>query len=98
MPCRTGSRWTPSRLNSRSAKLSCGLRVRLISGSGLALVLGRDQLGVEFTDALRGGLQLMVVAHRSLDERLLFGRVADLLGASSGVAAGQYPGSVHLTG
>src|SRR5664279_4420758 len=71
--CRTGSRWTPSRLSSRSAKLSWESRVRLISGSGLAVFLRPKQFVVEFTDALQGGLELAVIAQPLLDEGILFG-------------------------
>ena len=52
---------------------------------------------VEFTDALQGGLEFAVIAQPLLDEGLLFGREADLLGASTGVADGQYPDRVALT-
>src|SRR2546430_15715221 len=83
MPCRTGSRWTPNRLNSRSAKLSWESRVRLISGSGLAVVLRPEQLVVDFTDALQGGLEFAVIAQPLLDEGLLLGGEADLLVAST---------------
>src|SRR6266567_8622419 len=96
MRCRTGSRWTPSRLNSRSAKLSCGSRVRLM-GDPLAVVLRPEQLVVEFTDALQGGFQLLVVAQPSLDQGFLFGGEADLLGASAGIADRQYPDEMALT-
>ena len=61
------------------------------------MALRPEQLVVEFTDALQGGLQLLVVAQPLLDEGLLFGREADLLGASTGVADGQYPDRVALT-
>src|SRR5207253_6813335 len=92
-----GSRWTPSRLNSRSAKLSCGSRVRLISGSGLAVVLRPEQLVVEFTDALQDGLEFAVIAQPLLDEGLVLGREADLLGTPAGIADSQYPDEMALT-
>src|SRR5437879_4578773 len=82
MPCRTGSRWTPNRLNSRSAKLSWESRVRLISGSerlGISGVLWPEQLVVDFTDALQGGLEFAVIAQPLLDEGLLLGGEADYM-------------------
>src|ERR1035441_4801199 len=97
IPCRTGSRWTPSRLNSRSAKLSWESRVRLISGSGLAVALRPKQLVVEFTDALQGGLEFLVIAQALLDEGLLFFGEADLLVAAAGIADGQHPDEMALT-
>src|ERR1700687_6059744 len=97
MPCRTGSRWTPSRLNSRSAKLSWESRVRLISGSGLAVALRPKQFVVEFTDTLQGGLEFLVIAQPLLDQGLLFGREADLLVTPAGVADGQHPDEMALT-
>ena len=56
-----------------------------------------DQFVVEFTDALQGGLQFLVVAQPLLDKGLLFGGEADLLGASAGIADGQYPDEMALT-
>src|ERR1022692_1379448 len=96
IPCRTGSRWTPSRLNSRSAKLSWESRVRLISGSGLAVALRPKQLVVEFTDALQGGLEFLVIAQPLLDEGLLFFGEADLLVAAAGIADGLFAFSPSL--
>src|SRR6266567_2615374 len=69
--CKVGSRWTPWLCNWRSAKLSCGSRVRLISGSGLAVTLWPEQFVVEFTHALQGGLELAVVAQALLDQGFL---------------------------
>ena len=94
IPCRTGSRWTPSRLNSRSAKLSWESRVRLIAS---AVALRSEHLVVEFTDALQGGLELLIVAQPLLDDGLLFGGEADLLVASTGIADGQHPDEMALT-
>src|SRR5215831_11839806 len=64
---------TDKQRNSRSAKLSWGLRVRLVDGPGLAVALRPEQLVVEFTDALQGGLEFLVVAQPLLDDGLLFG-------------------------
>ena len=58
------------------------------------MVLRPEQLVVEFTDALQGGLQLPVVAQPLLDQGLLFGGEADLLGAPAGIADGQDPDQV----
>src|SRR6266849_1558964 len=52
---------------------------------------------VEFTDALQGGLEFLVVAQPVLDKGLLFGGEADLLVASAGIADGQYPDEMALT-
>jgi len=70
--------------------------VRLISGSGLAAALRPKQFVVEFTDALQAGLEFLVVAQPLLDEGLLFGREADLLGAPAGIADGQHPDEMAL--
>src|ERR1700674_48811 len=94
IPCRTGSRWTPTRLNSRSAKLSWGSRVRLIAS---AVAVGSEHLVVEFTDTLQGGLEFLIVAQPLLDDGLLFGRETDLLVASTGIADGQHPDERALT-
>lgn len=68
-----------------------------MDGSGLAMVLRPEHLVVEFTDALQGGLQLLVIAQPVLDEGLLFGGEADLLVASAGIADGQHPDEMALT-
>src|ERR1700693_2798555 len=96
IPCKTGSRWTPSRLNSRSAKLSWESRVRLIGRSGLAVALRPKQFVVEFTDALQGGLEFLVIAQPLLDQGLLFFGEADLLVAAAGIADGQHPDEMAL--
>src|ERR1019366_5457392 len=94
IPCRTGSRWTPSRLNSRSAKLSWESSVRLIAS---AVAVGSEHLVVEFADTLQGGLEFLIIAQPLLDEGLLFGGEADLLVASTGIADGQHPDEMALT-
>src|ERR1041384_844803 len=55
---------------------------------GLAVALRPEHLVVEFTDALQGGLQFLVVAQPLLDEGLLFGGEAHLLVAPTGLADG----------
>jgi hypothetical protein len=70
--------------------------VRLISGSGLAVALRPQQLVVEFTDALQGGLEFLVIAQPLLDEGLLFGGEADLLVAATGITDGQHPDEMAL--
>lgn len=67
-----------------------------MDGSGLAVVLWPEQLVVEFTDALQGGLHFLVVAQPLLDEGLLFGGEADLFVASAGIADGQHPDEMAL--
>jgi hypothetical protein len=64
---------------------------------GLAVVLRTEQLVVEFTDALQGSLQFVVVVQPLLDEGFLFEGEADLLGAPAGIADGQHPdaGGLH---
>ena len=52
---------------------------------------------VEFTDALQGGLEFLVIAQPLLDKGLLFFREADLLVAAAGIADGQYPDEMALT-
>jgi len=52
---------------------------------------------VEFTDALQGGLEFLVIAQPLLDEGLLFFGEADLLVASTGIADGQHPDEMALT-
>ena len=64
---------------------------------GSAVVLRPEQLVVEFTDALQSGLEFLVVSQPLLDERLLLGREADLLGAPAGIADGQHPEEMALT-
>ena len=71
--------------------------MRLIIGSGLAVVLGTEQLVVEFTDALQGGSEFVVVAQPLLDQGFLFRGEADLPGASAGIADGQHPDEMALT-
>ena len=51
---------------------------------------------VEFTDALQGGLELLIVAQPLLDEGLLFGGEADLFVAPTGIADGQHPDEMAL--
>ena len=60
------------------------------------LAVRPEHLVVEFTDALQGGLQFLVVAQPLLDEGLLFGGEADLLVASTGIADGQHPDEMAL--
>src|ERR1035438_81190 len=55
------------------------------------MVLGPEQLVVEFADSFQSGLEFAVVAQPLLDQRLLFGGEADLLGAPTGIADGQNP-------
>ena len=65
--------------------------MRLISGSGLAVALRPKQFVVEFTDALQGGLEFLVIAQPLLDQGLLFGGEADLPGAPAWITDGQNP-------
>ena len=51
---------------------------------------------VEFTDALQGGLEFLVIAQPLLDEGLLFFGEADLLVAAAGIADGQHPDEMAL--
>ena len=71
--------------------------MRLISGSGLAVALRPKQFVVEFTDALQGGFEFLVIAQPLLDEGLLFLGEADLLVASAGIADGQHPDEMAFT-
>ena len=68
-----------------------------MAARGLAVALRPEHLMVEFTDALQGGLQLLVIAQPLLDEGLLFGGEADLLVASTGIADCQHPDEMALT-
>ena len=71
--------------------------MRLISGSGLAVALRPKQFVVEFTDALQGGLEFLVIAQPLLDEGLLFFGEADLFVAAAGIADGQHPDEMAFT-
>jgi len=55
------------------------------------MVLRTEQFVVEFADALQGGLEFLVIAQPLLDQGLLLGGEADLLGTSAGIADGQNP-------
>ena len=61
------------------------------------MVLRPEPLVVEFTNALQGGLQSLIVTQPLLDHGLLFGREAELLVASAGITDGQYPDEMALT-
>src|SRR5438132_12134384 len=60
------------------------------------MVLRPEQLVVEFADTLQGGLESAVIAQPLLDQGLLFGGEADLLGAPAGIADGQNQDAMAL--
>src|SRR5664280_3104368 len=67
-----------------------------LSSSSAASDVYKRQV-VEFTDALQGGLEFLVIAQPLLDEGFLFFGEADLLVAAAGIADGQHPDEMALT-
>jgi len=89
-------------MDAESAQFQVGeaeLRIESAAhnGSGLAVALRPKQFVVEFTDALQGSLEFLVIAQPLLDEGLLFFGEADLLVAATGIADGQHPDKMALT-
>ena len=86
MPCRSGSRWTPWRRHSRSAKLSWGGARRLRQDSPGAAVDDSTRRCVPRCLSVGGN------GAATVGGELLFGGQADRFGAATGVADGQDPG------
>ena len=60
----------------------------------MRVLLGTQQLVVEFADTLQGGLQFLIIVEPLLDGGDDLGAEADLLGATTGVTDGQHPNRV----